>query len=203
MSRGEGQGFQEDGRIRTLTICAALACAFPAAGFAQSALNGLQQTEWAEGFNSQSTISRPVTTTTPILSPSTVPAMEQAIYVYQDLVARGGWNGVPTDKALSIGVRDPNVVDLRRRLITSGDLKQQSGDPQAFDSYVQAAVKRFQERHGLPPDGVVGAGTLNALNVRAEVRLAQLQTNLERIKATKMPTGRYVMVNIPGARSRR
>jgi murein L,D-transpeptidase YcbB/YkuD len=194
------QGFNAMGSIRTLTVCAAFAVLAPAAGFAQDALTGLQQTEWAEGFDAQSTISRPVTTTTPILSPQTVPAMEQAIYVYQDLVARGGWNAVPADKELKIGMRDPSVVELRRRLIASADLRQQSGDPAAFDSYVQAAVARFQERHGLPVDGVVGANTLRALNVPAQVRLWQLQANLQRIKETGMPDGRYVMVNIPGAR---
>ena len=69
--------------------------------------------------------------------------MEQAIYVYQDLVARGGWPSVPADMELRIGVRDPRVVELRRRLIASGDLRQTSGDPAAFDSYVQAAVKQI------------------------------------------------------------
>jgi murein L,D-transpeptidase YcbB/YkuD len=189
------------GSIRILTICAAFAAlALPGAGFAQDPLAGLQQSEWAEGFDAQSTISRPVTTSIPMLSPDTIPAMERAIYVYQDLVARGGWNSVPSGKDLSIGTSDPAVVELRRRLIASGDLRQSSGDPQAFDSYVQAAVKRFQERHGLPADGVVGSGTLRALNVPASVRLWQLQSNLERLKKTKMPTDRYVMVNIPGAR---
>jgi murein L,D-transpeptidase YcbB/YkuD len=187
--------------MRTVTACAALAALFlPGVVFAQDALSGVQQTEWAEGFDARSTISRPVNTTTPVLSPQTLPAMEQAVYVYRDLVARGGWNPVPADKELKIGVRDPNVVELRRRLISSGDLKQRSGDPAAFDSYVQAAVKRFQERHGVPPDGVVGSGTLRALNVPAEVRLWQLEANLERIKETAVPSGRYVMVNIPGAR---
>jgi murein L,D-transpeptidase YcbB/YkuD len=165
----------------------------------QTTLNGIQQQEWTEGFDSQSAISRPVATTTPILSPQTVPAMEQAIYAYQDLVARGGWGTVPADKQLSIGVRDPNVIELRRRLIASGDLRQASGDPAAFDSYVQAAVKRFQERHGIPADGVVGAATFQALNVPAHVRLAQLQENLERIRAMGVPTERYVLVNVPGA----
>ncbi len=172
----------------------------PTAGVAQPALSGVQQSEWERGFDAQSTITRPVTTTAPTLSPETAPAMEQAIYVYQDLAARGGWNSVPTDKELRIGVRDANVVELRRRLIASGDLRQQSGDPAAFDSYVQAAVMRFQERHGLPPDGVVGAGTLRALNVSAQVRLWQLEANLERIRSAGIPSERYVMVNVPGAR---
>jgi murein L,D-transpeptidase YcbB/YkuD len=171
----------------------------PVAALAQDVLTGIQQTEWAQGFDAQSTITRPVATTTPILSPQTIPAMEQAIYAYQDLVARGGWNSVPADAELRIGVRDPRVLELRRRLIASGDLRQASGDPAAFDSYVQAAVKRFQERHGIAGDGVVGASTLKALNVPAHVRLAQLQTNLERIKTMEVPTERYIMVNVPGA----
>jgi murein L,D-transpeptidase YcbB/YkuD len=194
------QDFSKMGLIRSLTLGAALAALAPVTAVAQDSLSGVQQTEWLSGFDSQSTIARPVTTTTPVLSPQTVPAMEQAIYVYQDLVARGGWNSVPADKELKIGMRDASVVELRRRLITSGDLRQQSGDPAAFDSYVQSAVMRFQERHGLPVDGVVGGNTLKALNVPADVRLAQLQTNLGRIMEAGVPDGRYVLVNIPGAR---
>ena len=186
--------------MRSLSLLVFSAALFaPAFAFAQNTLNGVQQSEWAESFNSQSAVSRPVTTTAPILSPETVPAMEQAIYVYQDLVARGGWPSVPADKELKIGLRDPNVVELRRRLIAAGDLRQASGDATAFNSYVLAAVKRFQERHGIPADGVVGASTLQALNVPAYVRLAQLQANLERIKAMGQPKDRYVLVNIPGA----
>jgi murein L,D-transpeptidase YcbB/YkuD len=182
-----------------MVLSALAALSLPGAGFAQTPISGLQQTEWAQGFDVQSPISRPVTTTAPILSPQTIPAMEQAIYVYQDLVARGGWSSVPADKELKLGMRDANVVELRRRLVASGDLRQTSGDPQAFDSYVQTAVKRFQERHGIPADGVVGAGTLKALNVPAQVRLWQLQANLERIKGMGLPNERYVLVNVPGA----
>ncbi len=184
----------------TLTLCTALAALLvPGVSSAQDTLIGVQQSEWSEGFDAQSTVARPVTTTAPILSPETAPAMERAIYVYEDLVARGGWNAVPADKELKIGVRDPNVVELRRRLISSGDLRQRSGDPQAFDSYVQDAVKRFQKRHGLPGDGVVGTNTFRALNVPAQVRLWQLKANLERIKSTGIPKERYIMVNVPGA----
>jgi len=160
---------------------------------------GLQQTEWADGFDAPGRDVRPVSTRTPILSAQTVPAMEYAIAAYQDLVDRGGWGFVPEDTALKIGMRHPNVLALRQRLIASGDLRETAGESQAFDSYVQAAVKRFQERHGLPADGVVGISTLNVLNVPAQTRLHQLETNLERIRAMGTPADRYVMVNVPGA----
>jgi murein L,D-transpeptidase YcbB/YkuD len=61
----------------------------------------------------------------------------------------GGWGTVSTGgKALRIGMKDPRVVELRRRLIGSGDLEQQAGLSDTFDSYVDAALRRFQLRHG-------------------------------------------------------
>src|SRR5690606_19042405 len=80
-------------------------------------------------------------------------------------------------------------------------LSTRAGLSPAFDTYVDAALKRFQARHGLPADGVTGQYTYSALNVSAPVRLGQLQTNLGRLRdLTSKPLGdRYVMVNIPAA----
>ncbi|TIW25793.1 MAG: murein L,D-transpeptidase, partial [Mesorhizobium sp.] len=90
---------------------------------------------------------------------------EQAIAQYQNIVAQGGWEPVPDTKKLQLGVVDPDVVPLRRRLMISGDLAQSAGLSEAFDSYVDAAVKRFQARHGLPSDGTLGQYTYAAMNV--------------------------------------
>jgi murein L,D-transpeptidase YcbB/YkuD len=84
--------------------------------------------------------------------------------------------------------------------MVSGDLPQSAGISSSFDSYVDGAVKRFQARHGLPADGVIGEYTLKAMNVDAPTRLAQLETNLVRLQAMSGDLGRrYVMVNIPAA----
>ena len=72
----------------------------PGAAFAQDALPACSRRNGRRVSTPSRRSSRPVTTTMPILSPQTVPAMEQAIYAYQDLVARGGWNSVPADKEL-------------------------------------------------------------------------------------------------------
>lgn len=160
---------------------------------------GLHQSEWKETFDAGSTARRPVVTDSAILSLQTIPAMEQAIFLYQDLAARGGWNTVPMDTQLRLGMQHPNVAALRRRLVTSGDLRQTQGTGQSFDSYVHEAVIRFQKRHGLPADGIVGASTLIALNVSVEARLNQLIINLERIKEKGIPEIRYILVNVPGA----
>ena len=71
----------------------------------------------------------------------------------------------------------------------------------AFNSYVDGAVRRFQARHGLPVDGVMGEYTYKAMNVPAEVRLGQLQTNQVRLNSLLQGDlgQRFVMVDIPAA----
>lgn len=110
---------------------------------------------------------------------------------------------MPTEQGkLQIGVTHPAVVPLRQRLAASGDLSSSAGMSQSFDSYVDAAVKRFQARHGLPADGVTGDFTYKSMNVDAQVRLNQLRINLDRLtpKAELVSKEtRFVMVNIPAA----
>jgi hypothetical protein len=66
-------------------------------------------------------------------------------------------------------------------LKATGDLeKVETAQHDVFDAVLEEAVKRFQRRHGLDDDGVVGQGTLAALNVPAEDRARQIVLNLER-----------------------
>lgn len=155
---------------------------------------------WEDQFDAQVSAGGQVSSTLPVLSPDTVVFVERAIADYTAIVARGGWPVVPEAK-LQIGVIDPAVEALRQRLMISGDLSMRAGMSPAFDTYVDAALKRFQARHGLPADGITGHYTLSALNVPAHIRLGQLQTNLGRLRElTSKPLGqRYVMVNIPAA----
>jgi len=79
-----------------------------------------------------------------------------------------------------------------------GDLRRgDAGDPELYDEGLEAAVESFQKRHGLDPDGVVGAATAAVLNVSAEDRLKQVRANLERWRwITKDLGERYVLVNV-------
>lgn len=164
-------------------------------------LNSPRRGNWNDQFDaSVSQGGGKVASHLPIFSPETVSYIEQAIGQYSGIVAQGGWPVVPATKKLQLGVVDPDVEVLRKRLMASGDLSTRAGISQAFDTYVDAAVKRFQARHGLPADGVMGKYTFAAMNVSAPVRLGQLETNLVRLRTMSGELGgRYVMVNIPAA----
>ncbi len=153
---------------------------------------------WDDTFDARASDGGKVASTLPIFSPQTISYTEQAIGQYQGIVSQGGWPQVPATKKLQLGVVDGDVVARRKRLMVSGDLPQSAGISESFDSYVDAALKRFQLRHGLPADGVTGKYTFSAMNVSAQVRLGQLETNLVRLRSMGGFLGdRYVMVNIP------
>ncbi|WP_336057310.1 L,D-transpeptidase family protein [Nitratireductor sp. CH_MIT9313-5] len=171
-----------------------------AQGLLDAVIRSPRRGAWDDQFDAQASNGGKVVTSQPVLSPATVSNVERAIVDYSRIAMSGGWPRVPDTKKLEIGVIDPDVEMLRRRLMISGDLAQQAGMSPAFDSYVDAALKRFQRRHGLPDDGVTGKYTYSALNVSAQVRLGQLQTNLQRLREQAYNAGdRFVMVNIPAA----
>ena len=181
------------------------AAAMAGPAFAQTAIDDLinspRRGNWDDQFDAKASRSAAgVSSNNPILGGSAVPNIQQAISDYQQIVSAGGWPDVRSSQKLQIGVSDPGVQTLRQRLMVSGDLPRSAGLSNAFDSYVDGAVKRFQARHGLPQDGVMGEYTLKAMNVPATTRLAQLNTNLVRLQTMSGDLGsRYVMVNIPAA----
>lgn len=165
----------------------------------QTLIEQTQRGDFGQGFDYGTRNAAIPASTMPTLSGRTVQATEQAIPRYEALVARGGWPFVPPGSRLRLGSRHGAVVPLRQRLIAGGDLDPQAGSSDVLNSYVEAAVRRFQMRHGLNPDGVVSDHTYAALNVPAPVRLAQLRTNLVRLRIFGGQLGeRYVLCNIPG-----
>jgi murein L,D-transpeptidase YcbB/YkuD len=97
----------------------------------------------------------------------------------------------PTLKPSMAGSR---VGQLRARLDAA---VAPGADPALFDPALVEAVKEFQRRHGLEPDGLVGQNTLAALNVPVEERIRQMLLNMERRRwMADHPGERYVFVNL-------
>ncbi len=190
--------------LRSAATFGAAALAAPA--LAQTAIDSLiaapRRGTWDDQFDAKgsSRTVAAVATNNPVLGPHAPANIQQAIMNYQMIVANGGWPQISPAQTLRLGVVDPSVSQVRQRLMISGDLPQSAGMSAAFDSYVDGAVKRFQARHGLPADGVMGEFTVKAMNVSAATRLHQLETNLVRLQSMSGDLGRrYVMVNIPAA----
>ena len=111
---------------------------------------------------------------------------------------QGGWSAVADGPKLELGASGRRVVQLRARLLASGDLEA-SADSTDFDAALDAALRRFQRQHGLEADGVVGPRTLAALNATVGSRIDQLRANLERLRwVARELSGDYLLVDVAG-----
>ncbi len=78
-----------------------------------------------------------------------------------------------------------------------------AGDPLLYDRTMQQAVRRFQKMAGLKPDGLIGKGTIRALNRRnsggsRKERIAKLRLNMERLRWMPRDFGNpHFLVNVP------
>jgi murein L,D-transpeptidase YcbB/YkuD len=134
---------------------------------------------------------------------SYVAAVAEVNPVYRDLQAglsryRATWSRLPQTPIapgpdLGEGAAGPRVDALRERLGLAA--KAAPGAP--FDAGLAAAVRRFQEAHGLPATGRLDAATLGALNAGAAHYEALIAANLNRARALPpVVGGRFVLVNV-------
>ncbi|MCK5426407.1 MAG: L,D-transpeptidase family protein [Thermodesulfovibrionia bacterium] len=118
---------------------------------------------------------------------------------YRTIKKNGGWPVMPAGSALKKGMKDKRVIMLRKRLALTKDLQNDSLDSAVFDERLEQAVIRFQNRHWLDDDGVVGQNTFEALNVPVETRIDQIRVNLERLRwVLHEIKGDFIITDIAG-----
>ncbi|WP_194777284.1 L,D-transpeptidase family protein [Pararhodonellum marinum] len=109
------------------------------------------------------------------------------------------WNKLTVEKSLKPGERNPILHQIRERLIFWGDLEPyEAPDLNQYDSILLSGVQRLQVRNGLLPDGVLGAGTLEALNKSPQDLMGQVAVNLERLRwlPDSLKFDKLILVNI-------
>ncbi|MDA0217993.1 MAG: L,D-transpeptidase family protein [Proteobacteria bacterium] len=117
------------------------------------------------------------------------------------------WPTIDGGESIHPGDSDTRLPELRARLVMLGDLASVPGwslhDVARFthDEPTVAAVERFQRRHGLETDGIVGSRTLAQINVSPGERAGTIVANLEKLRwmpASERQPGRHVEVNVAG-----
>lgn len=107
------------------------------------------------------------------------------------------WPSIDPGATLGRGDSGPRVDQLRARLDAVGLYRDawQAGD--SFDLRLETAVRRYQGRANLAPNGRLDQPTLRQLNVTPQARLAQLRINLEQRRwQSHEPGERHIRVNL-------
>ncbi|WP_425641098.1 L,D-transpeptidase family protein [Marinomonas gallaica] len=108
--------------------------------------------------------------------------LQNWLVFYQETAQKEGDIRIEVGVPLRFGDEGPRVAQLRARLVQLGDIRFSSRkvNEDYFDNDIREALKRFQKRHHLAPDGAAGTQTIQMLNVPLEERAKQIAYNLER-----------------------
>jgi len=129
--------------------------------------------------------------------------LKRALQRYRRLANAESTVAVPQFAATSsaFGSVIPAADALRERLEMLGDLPlavvDVSASDAAVDAQLVAALKSFQQRHGLEADGVVGSETLEALSTPLSDRVRQIELSLERWRWLPEFESPPIIVNVP------
>ncbi|CAA9244888.1 MAG: L,D-transpeptidase YcbB [uncultured Adhaeribacter sp.] len=127
--------------------------------------------------------------------------LRTALQQYRNIQKSGGWPKIAALAAnLHKGDTSAAVPLLRRRLLPANRVNIPRPNPNLFDEELELAVRDFQERQGLKPDGAIGKETLRMMNVSVDDRIDQIIINMERwrwIPKPKEMERKHIFVNIP------
>ncbi len=131
--------------------------------------------------------------------------LRTALARYRALAADATIATVHTPGALPVHPGDSlaGAAALRGRLVRLGDMPAGAAADTTtrYDSALVAAVRRFQQRHGLQDDGVIGRETLTALQAPLSARVRQVVLAMERVRRQpRLTSGRVIVVNVPAFR---
>jgi murein L,D-transpeptidase YcbB/YkuD len=111
---------------------------------------------------------------------------------------KDNFTAIEIDNKIVLNDTNPALISIKKRLIYWKDMNPKDSLSSIYDLETKRAMKNFQIRHGLAADGVIGKGTVAALNFSKKKRKEQILANLERWKWFPKEMGKeYVIVNIP------
>ncbi|MCV6589236.1 MAG: L,D-transpeptidase family protein [Marinobacterium sp.] len=172
----------------------------------QAALKSQASLKSQAPLKSQVTLKHPVTIegaiAASLLQQTAITAHYQpVINHYQQLANHSPWPALRRKVLIRPGQHHTEIVEIRWRLALLGDytgLSPRLRDSTYYDVRLAKAVQRFQRRHGLKVDAIIGPNTRRALNISPIQRLQQLTLNKQRlIQFAQQAPAEYLLVNIP------
>lgn len=93
------------------------------------------------------------------------------------------WKPLNTEKSIKPDESSPMMSEIRKRLYFWGYVDAyETVEDKVYDAELAEGIKKLQRRHGMEPDGVIGQGTIQALNQTPEMLIRTAAVNLERLR---------------------
>ncbi len=117
---------------------------------------------------------------------------------YAAIAKKGGWDTIPRTKSkFVLGKNFPELLIVKKRLAASGEFTV-NDTTSTYTPELEAAIKDYQESHGMTADGKISPTLIKSLNVPINYRIQQLLVNMERMHWLPVKKeGKLILVNIP------
>jgi murein L,D-transpeptidase YcbB/YkuD len=123
--------------------------------------------------------------------------LKTALIAYQKIQLSGGFPWIDSTIKITPGYGSAKISGVKNYLKLTQDYALDDTNVTCNDSLV-AAIKKFQNRMGLPASGLLDKATVREMNVPVHERMRTIMINLERLRwmPSEMPK-EYFLVNIP------
>lgn len=123
--------------------------------------------------------------------------LKNSLQLYYTAAKNGGWDSLSSTKGFNKGAKSPQVTQLKKRLIATGDYPANDTSTLFSDSLIAAIIK-VQHQYGFVPTGKITDSLLSELNIPAQERLQQILVNMNRVLwSLPQNDSSRVMINIP------
>ena len=118
-----------------------------------------------------------------------------ALQFYQNLK---GLPRIKYGKDLKLGDHYQYIMDIKKRLIISGDLQNKNNTNDLFDEELKRALYTYKDRFKLEQNGIIDKITVYYMNKPMNLHIQSIITNLDKLKVfpNKFPR-EYIQVNLP------
>lgn len=128
--------------------------------------------------------------------------LRDVLQKYRTIEKNGGWNSIELDpklKEYKVGDTASAVLQIKERLIITGDLKE-NNKTNKFDTELLTAVNKYQKRNGKIESKTITPNLINEMNVPISERIKTIIVNMERCRwmSPEIKNAReFILVNIP------